>query len=130
MVYSEFKERVIKVIRLVPYGKVVSYGQVAVYVGIPRAARQVGRTMHNLEGKVTLPWWRVVNNSGRITIKGNLYNDQELQRKLLKAEGIPVSDDFTFDISKYRFHPSTKLLKEMELDDEYIKMLHERYFPT
>jgi methylated-DNA-protein-cysteine methyltransferase related protein len=130
MLHSEFRERVVKVILLIPYGKVMSYGQVAVYMGVPRAARQVGRTMRGLEDKVNLPWWRVVNNAGRITIKGNLYNDQVLQRKLLRAEGIPVSDDFTFDIEKYRFYPSDKLLKEMKLDNEYIKMLHEKYFPT
>lgn len=125
---SQFKDRVVKIIRLVPRGKVVSYGQVALYVGVPRAARQVGWIMRSLETKVDMPWWRVVNNAGRITIKGNFYNDPPLQKKLLEAEGIPIAEDYTFDIKKYRFHPSSELLKEMELEDEYIKMLHEKYF--
>lgn len=127
---SEFKNKMIQVIRWTPRGKVVSYGQVAVYVGVPRAARQVGRILRSLEGKIDLPWWRVVNNAGRITIKGNLYNDQEIQKKLLEAEGILVRDDFTFDINAYRFYPSRELLKKMGLNKEYLTMIHEKYFPT
>jgi len=127
---SEFKKKMIQVISWIPHGKVMSYGQVAVYIGVPRGARQVGWSMRSLEGKVDSPWWRVVNNAGRITIKGNLYNDQELQKKLLITEGIPVKDDFTFEIEKYRFYPDMELLKEMELDKEYLAMIHEKYFPT
>ncbi|HSX09060.1 MAG TPA: MGMT family protein [Candidatus Saccharimonadales bacterium] len=113
---SQFKERVINVIRQIPRGKVVSYGQVAAYVGMPRAARQIGWTMSKL-GNVDLPWWRVVNNAGKITFRGSLYNDKALQKKLLEAEGIPVADDYTFDIEKYRFSPNPKQLQKMELDE-------------
>jgi len=113
---SQFKEKVINVIRLIPRGKVVSYGQVAVYVGVPRAARQIGWTMSKI-GNIDLPWWRVVNNAGKITFKGSLYNNKVLQKKLLEAEGILVADDYTFDIEKYRFSPSSKQLHEMELDE-------------
>ncbi len=125
---SQFKERVIKVIRMIPTGKVMSYGQVALYVGVPRAARQVGWIMRSVETKVDMPWWRVLNNAGRLTIKGNIYNDQPLQKKLLEPEGIVISDDYELDIKKYRFIPTEKQLKEMELDARYIKMVQEKYF--
>ena len=51
----------------IPYGRVVSYGQVAAYVGVPRGARQVGWTLRRLED-IDIPWWRVINNEGRISI--------------------------------------------------------------
>src|SRR4051812_746362 len=117
---SEFKERMIAVIRSIPPGHVMSYGQVAAYMGIPRAARQVGWTLRSIESSVNLPWWRVLNNSGRISIDGNLYNDKHIQRKLLEAEGIIILDNYTLDINKYRFIPSDKALQQMQLDAEYI----------
>lgn len=125
---SRFKNRVIKIVRLVPAGMVVSYSQVALYVGVPRAARQVGWILRSIETKVDLPWWRVINNAGRITIKGNKYNNQDLQRKLLLSEGIPVSKEYTLDINKYRFIPSANLLKKMELKEDYIEVLLKKYF--
>lgn len=125
---SEFKDKIIHVIRWVPRGKVISYGQIAIYIGVPRAARQVGWTMGKFGGKVDIPWWRVVNNAGRISIRGSLYNDKSLQRKLLETEGIEISDDYTFDIDMYRFYPTMELLKEIELDKEYLHMLQEKYF--
>jgi methylated-DNA-protein-cysteine methyltransferase-like protein len=127
---SEFKERVINMIMSIPYGHIFSYGQIATYVGVPRAARQVGWIMRSVETKVDLPWWRVVNNSGRITIKGNIYNDQPLQKKLLEAEGVIIADDFTLDINKYRYILSEEELKKLNLNDSYIKTIHEKYFPT
>lgn len=100
---SKFKEALIKIVRSVPEGKVVSYGQVALYAGLPRAARQVGWVLRGIETSVDLPWWRVINNEGKITIKGNKYHDKELQKRLLQAEGVPVSDSYEVDIEKYRF---------------------------
>jgi len=50
-----------------------------------------------------VPWWRVLNNKGIISIKGNWTATKELQRSLLMKEGIKVSDDFTLNIGKYRY---------------------------
>ena len=72
---SNFTQKVIEVVQSIPLGKVVSYGQVAVYIGVPRAARQVGWTLRGIEESVSLPWWRVINNKGRISIEGNLHNE-------------------------------------------------------
>ncbi len=113
---SEFQERVYKVVENIPYGKVVSYGQVALYVGVPRAARQVGWILNQSEGKVDLPWWRVINNAGRITIKSSSHNDANIQRKLLISEGILVDEKYNLDIENYRFIPGEKWLKKLGLD--------------
>src|SRR5438128_2062406 len=101
---KNFRENVIKYIKKVPKGKVVSYGQVAAASGSPRAARQVGGILRSLkepDGKI--PWWRVINNNGIISIKGNWTATKEIQRDLLIKDGIKVNKNFIVDIKKYRY---------------------------
>lgn len=124
---SPFKTQVIQIVRSVPYGKVVSYGQVALYTGFPRLARQVGWVLNKTEGVIDLPWWRVVNNHGYISIKGTRFHDKNLQRDLLIAEGIPVDKNFTFPIERYRYRPDKQVLKIFQLSDSYIDILLEKY---
>ncbi len=124
---TEFQQSVVNVINLIPEGKVVSYGQVALYVGLPRAAREVGWILKSLEEANNLPWWRVINNEGRISIKGNRYNDADTQRKLLEAEDIEVSDLYELDIEKHRWIASKEELKSLKLDDDYIEKVLIKY---
>ena len=98
-----FKEKVFKLVNKIPKGQVASYGQVAAALGSPRAARQVGwvlRGSDTLGGEV--PWWRVVNNKGEISIKGNPAASKLQQKIFLEQEGVKVSREFRFDIEKYR----------------------------
>ncbi len=120
---SPFRKRVILIVQNIPYGKVASYGQVALYAGIPRAARQVGWILNQSEGKVSLPWWRVINNAGKITIKGNRYNDRDTQRKLLQSEGLEIDNDFELDIENYRWSPDEKLQRKFLLGEKYLENL-------
>ncbi len=101
---SKFIDKVIILVSLIPPGKVVSYGQIATKLGSPRLARQVGWALHSSEGKNDIPWWRVINKRGQITIKGSFVNTPSLQKKLLGMEGVTVSDLFEIDIEKYRFY--------------------------
>lgn len=117
---SPFKQKVINVVRLIPSGKVLSYGQIALYIGVPRAARQVGWTLRQLGSQETVPWWRVVNQKGRISIDSNFHADKELQKKLLQADGVEVNE-FQVDINKYRFLPSEEWLQKISLEAAYIK---------
>lgn len=119
---SKFKEGVIKVVNLIPYGMVASYGQVAAYVGMPRAARQVGWMLNKLPDNTVVPWWRVVNNKGRISIIGSKYSAKD-QRLLLEKEGVEILDDLSFDIEKYRFKPDKKFIRKLELDPTYLEMI-------
>ncbi len=100
---TNFKQRVISCAKQIPRGRAASYGQVAAAAGNPRAARQVGGILRTLGPGSKVPWWRVINNQGYISIKGNWNADKNLQRELLAGEGIEVSDDFRVDMKKYRF---------------------------
>ena len=125
---TEFQIAVLSVVRLVPSGYVVSYGQVAAYIGAPRAARQVGWAMRSLGGGLPdFPWWRVLNNAGVITIKGDQFNAAQLQKELLEAEGVTVSADFTLDMARYRFRPEPALLSSLKLDADYVEAVLEKY---
>ena len=121
---SKFRERVLEIVDLVPKGKVASYGQIALFAGVPKAARQVGTIMlaqgedHN--------WWRIINNAGRISIK-NPEVTPDVQKTLLEKDGVFVSDKYKIDIEKYRWRPDLPELKTLELDEEYIQNILDKY---
>ncbi len=99
-----FKKKVIDFVKKIPKGKVASYGQVAAAAGSPKAARQVGGILRNIDFAGTIfPWWRVINNHGIISIKGNWTATKESQRELLIKDGIKVTKDFKIDMKKYRW---------------------------
>ncbi len=100
---ENFKRQVLKYVKNIPKGRVASYGQVAAACCHPRAARQVGGILRSLDPGAGIPWWRVINNQGLISIKGNWEASKELQKELLMEEGIEVSGDFRIDINKYRY---------------------------
>ena len=100
---QKFSELVLTIVKSVPKGKVVSYGQVALMADRPRAAREVGWILNQQSDEQT-PWWRVINNSGRISIKHSEISAQQ-QKELLEKEGIKVSENYIIDIEKYRLRP-------------------------
>ncbi|WP_138495420.1 MGMT family protein [Paenibacillus pinistramenti] len=81
-----FTERVITIIKNIPEGRVMTYGQIAALAGSPRAARQVVRILHSSSGKHKLPWHRVVNAKGEIGLQDD--ESRFLQRMQLEQEGI------------------------------------------
>ncbi|MDC7124440.1 MAG: MGMT family protein [Spirochaetales bacterium] len=87
---TAFSERVIKIIKAIPPGQVASYGQIAAMAGNPKAARQVARLLHSSSEKQDLPWHRVVNREGKISLQGE---GAVIQRGLLEAEGIEFDLD-------------------------------------
>ncbi|HEC66296.1 MAG TPA: cysteine methyltransferase [bacterium] len=101
---SFFKE-VYRVVKKIPKGKVLSYGQVAAMLGNPRAARQVGWALNGLQksekGMTETPWWRVVNKVGYLSIRGDDPTVKFLQRELLEKEGIKVSEEMVVDMDVY-----------------------------
>ncbi len=123
---SKFKERVYEIVKSIPKGKVVSYGQVALMAGIPRAAIQVGWVLHISNEEDNIPWWRVINNQGRISTTC-LEHPANMQKLLLEKEGVVVSPKLKIDIEFYRFRPSTKTLKELTLTNEYIFQILQKY---
>lgn len=99
-----FTQRVKNVIRKVPRGKVATYGQIASYAGNPRGARQVVRILHTSSGKERLPWHRIVNRQGRIALKPGY--GYEIQRELLRKEGIRFDENDAIDFDRYLWSPS------------------------
>lgn len=93
-----FKDQVIQITKQIPHGKVTTYGTIAALAGTPRAARMVAGVLHLAEEE--LPWQRVINRHGFISIRGCHY-DKNFQRKLLEQEGVEVSADYMVDLDKY-----------------------------
>ena len=90
----------IKIVKNIPYGRVTTYGTAALLSGVPRGARLVGGVLHFNSDKHNLPWHRVINRAGYISIK-SLNHPKQLQKALLEQEGIEVSGDFMVDLKKY-----------------------------
>lgn len=98
---KESTNKIIQWIRRIPYGKVCTYGTVALRAGNPRGARQVSRVLHSLTEKENLPWHRVVNRFGEISIQEA--SGRSLQRALLESEGIVFGPDGRIDLNKFGF---------------------------
>jgi methylated-DNA-protein-cysteine methyltransferase related protein len=97
-----FTEKVIRIIKNIPEGKVMTYGQIAARAGSPRAARQVVRALHSMSRKHQLPWHRVVNAKGQIAVQDDeSYNEQQLS---LEAEGVEIGLNGSIDLGKYQWH--------------------------
>jgi methylated-DNA-protein-cysteine methyltransferase-like protein len=97
-----FTERVVEIIKGIPEGKVMTYGQIAALAGSPRGARQVVRVLHSLSDKYKLPWHRVVNVKGEIVIKD--YESHNLQKMFLESEGVIFTRHNTINLNEFQYH--------------------------
>lgn len=98
-----FTTRVKEIIQQIPEGKVLTYGLIAACAGKPQGARQVARILHTSSIKNNLPWHRVVNRHGQISLKP--FQGYEIQKHLLQNEGIVFGDDDTIDFDLFLWHP-------------------------
>ncbi|XID74491.1 MGMT family protein [Alkanindiges sp. WGS2144] len=94
-----------QVVALVPYGKVATYGQIAALAGFPRHARLVGYALNRLLAPDTeLPWHRIINAQGRLSLhKLDIYAE-DLQRQKLENEGVAFIND-RIDLKQYQWQP-------------------------
>lgn len=97
-----FTERVVKIIKDISVGKVMTYGQIAALAGSPRGARQVVRVLHTLSKKYKLPWHRVINIKGEISIVD--FESRDMQKMFLESEGVKFSSQNTIDLNEYQYH--------------------------
>lgn len=93
---NPFTLKVVQIIRSIPPGRVMTYGQVARLAGNPRAARQVARILHSLSRTEQLPWHRVLNAKGEISLEGD---EQQLA---LEAEGVVFDRAGKLSLSRYQ----------------------------
>ena len=99
-----FYDDVYDVVRRIPKGRVTTYGHVAALCGKPRAARTVGWALHALRENSDVPWQRVINRRGGISI-AKIGLPPALQRSLLEAEGVRFRRDGTVDLRRYGWRP-------------------------
>ena len=86
---EEYAERIYQVIYAIPAGRVATYGQVAALAGLPGRARLVGRTLKHLPEGTRLPWHRVINSQGKISLpETSPGHSQQISR--LQNEGVCV----------------------------------------
>lgn len=89
---QELRQMIVVVVANIPFGKVASYGQIAVMAGLPRHARLVGRVLSELDSDSDLPWHRVVNAQGQIRVQRiDAVGMNEQQARLL-AEGVMIKN--------------------------------------
>lgn len=105
-----FTEKSLQIILSIPKGKVMTYGQIACLVEHPKAARQVVRLLHSMSLKYNLPWYRVINAKGQISLKNEAFQEQ---KRLLTMEGVKVDGEGKVDLSVYQWHPNAESVNKV-----------------
>jgi len=100
---ENFHEKVLEIVRQIPYGRVTTYGAIARRLGSPRSARMVGWVLNSQKGNSDIPAHRVVNRQGLLTGKMH-FEGTNLMQELLESEGVEVEDN-RVDLEKYFWDP-------------------------
>ena len=108
--HSNFFNNVYEVVKLIPAGRVTSYGAIAQYLGTKSGARMVGWAMNAAHGLSDVPAHRVVNRSGVLTGRHH-FQTPTLMQERLEAEGVKVSEDKIVGFKEVYWEP----IKELEL---------------
>ena len=103
-----FFEQCYQVAKLIPYGRVTSYGSIAKYLGAARSARMVGWAMNASHGNIEVPAHRVVNRKGLLTGKHH-FEGVNLMQQLLESEGVEVVDNQIQNFNAIFWDPSKEL---------------------
>jgi methylated-DNA-protein-cysteine methyltransferase-like protein len=97
-------EAIYNIVACIPRGRVATYGQIAELAGIPRQARRVGYALSALSADSGVPWHRVVNAKGEISIRTKK-GSESVQARLLKREGVVFSRDGKIALDRFRWGP-------------------------
>lgn len=103
-----FFQKVYEVVKLIPYGRVTSYGAIARYLGTAGSARMVGWAMNASHNRDDVPAHRVVNRTGLLTGKHHFQGTQ-LMQQLLESEGVEIANDQVQNLDRYYWDPNTEL---------------------
>ena len=103
--------KIYDVVKLIPYGKVATYGQVADLAGLMGKPRVVGYALFRVTKETNIPWHRVVNAKGEVSRSSLRDGNDDLQQRMLEAEGI-VFDKKKIDFKKYRWKPDFTLIDQ------------------
>jgi methylated-DNA-protein-cysteine methyltransferase-like protein len=105
----DFYSEVFEVVRLIPFGRVTSYGAIATYLGSKRGARMVGWALNNAHLHPGVPAHRVVNRNGLLSGK-QFFNGEQTMQQLLENEGVIVTNDQIQNFDKYFWDPDKELM--------------------
>ncbi len=108
---DNFFEKVYTVAKLIPYGRVTSYGAIAKYLGAAKSARMVGWAMNAAHNNDAVPAHRVVNRNGLLTGK-HYFDGTNLMQQLLESEGIVVIKNQILNFDQVFWDP----FKELDID--------------
>jgi methylated-DNA-protein-cysteine methyltransferase-like protein len=107
---SNSYQRIYTVVRRIPEGRVATYGQVASLAGLAGHARQVGYALHALPKGTAIPWHRVVNAGGGISLR-SMPGGELVQRGLLEREGIRLDARGRVPLARVRWRPRLKTIR-------------------
>ena len=100
-------DRIYEIVRLIPKGQVATYGQIAELANLAGKARVVGYALYRVDMQVLdIPWQRVVNAKGKVSLSPWRFGTDYLQRSLLESEGIIFNGADQIDLRKYLWKPS------------------------
>lgn len=105
---KDFFQQVYQVVKLIPNGRVTSYGAIAKYLSSPQASRMVGWAMNAAHSNPKIPAHRVVNRNGLLTGKMH-FSEPTMMQKLLEKEGVKVKKDQVVEFEKRFWDPSVEL---------------------
>lgn len=106
---TDLYETIYQIVRLIPRGRVTSYGAIAAALGLKSGARLVGYAMnHSFSVKASVPAHRVVNRKGLLTGKHH-FQPPDTMQALLEREGIKIADNCVVDFAKLFWDPATEL---------------------
>lgn len=97
-------QRIWQIVSLIPAGQVATYGDVAQQAGLGRSARRVGAALRALPQDTRIPWHRVINAQGQISLPAGSAS-QYTQRERLEAEGVVFRGNKKVDLATYRWRP-------------------------
>ncbi|MFC6052577.1 methyltransferase [Acinetobacter sp. Ac_877] len=92
------------IIQLIPQGKVATYGQIAKLAGLPKHARHVGFALKNMADDSVVPWHRVINSQGKISLSKEDGFGENIQAIKLQSEGVVVIDG-RVNLKRYQWNP-------------------------
>jgi len=108
----QYRERVFKIVRQIPRGRVMTYGQVAYILGEGYTPRTVGFVMHGADEQKT-PWHRVINSQGRCST-GRVVLPSDKQQRMLEREGVKFDASGRCDLETYLWHHDEEKIDQAE----------------
>ena len=109
--------RIYAVVKKIPRGRVATYGQIAALAGMPRHARQAGYALAATPEGMKIPWHRVINAQGKISVRLKHWDsgNDDYQRILLEAEGVAFDSSGRVDLKRFRWQPMRASDKKTKL---------------